>query len=388
LTGLEREKIENELAELHKLIEYLESILKSEVVLKSIILEELNEVRDEYKLVRATDIVDDYDDIDIEDLIPNEPMVVTISHRGYIKRVPITQYDKQKRGGKGKTAVTTYDDDYTESFFTCNAHDTLMFVTNLGQLHWLKVYKIPEASRQAKGKAVVNLINLQQDEQIKAIIPTSGFEDTHSLAFFTQNGIVKRTNLSDFSNVRSSGIRAITLDDNDELVTAKIITPETQWIFVVTYKGASITFPVSDAREMGRSARGVKAITFKDGEDVLVGADVIDSEEQELLLVGENGIGKRTSATEYSPQRRGGKGKIAMKLTAKTGNIVGVVMVDETKDLMALTSIGKMIRTDMESIRKAGRNTSGVKVVNVDAKDKVISIARCPKKEKEEFEEE
>ncbi len=388
LTGLEREKIENELAELHKLIEYLESILKSEVVLKDIILEELREVREEFKLVRATDIVDDYDDIDIEDLIPNEPMVVTISHRGYIKRVPVTQYEKQKRGGKGKTAVTTYDDDYTESFFTCNAHDTLMFVTNLGQLHWLKVYKIPEASRQAKGKAVVNLINLQQDEQIKAIIPTSGFEDTHSLAFFTQNGIVKRTNLSDFSNVRSSGIRAITLDDDDELVTAKIVTPETQWIFVVTYKGASITFPISDAREMGRSARGVKAITFKDGDDVLVGADVIDSEEQELLLVGENGIGKRTSATEYSPQRRGGKGKIAMKLTAKTGNIVGVVMVDETKDLMALTSIGKMIRTDMESIRKAGRNTSGVKVVNVESKDKVISIARCPKKEKIEFDDE
>jgi DNA gyrase subunit A len=222
LTGLEIEKIENELAELMKLIQYLESILKSENVLHGIISEEFEEVLQTYTTQRRTEIEDDYDDIDIEDLIPNEPMVVTITHRGYIKRVPLASYEKQKRGGKGKTAVTTYEDDFIENFFTCNTHDTLLFVTDRGQLHWLKVYRIPEGSRTAKGKAVVNLINLQANEQIQSIIPTTDFSEDKSLVFFTKNGIVKRTNLSEFSNIRSNGVRAIVLDDDDALITAKI----------------------------------------------------------------------------------------------------------------------------------------------------------------------
>ena len=390
LTGLEREKIENELAELRKLIDYLESVLKSEVILKGIIVDEVKEVQQQYAMPRLTDIVDDYDDIDIEDLIPNEPMVVTISHRGYIKRVPLVQYEKQKRGGKGKTAVTTYDDDYTESFFTCNAHDTLMFVTNLGQLHWLKVYRIPEASRQAKGKAVVNLLQLKQDEQIRAIIPTTDFSEDKSLAFFTRNGIVKRTNLSEFSNVRSNGVRGIILDDDDTLVTAQITDQETKYLFIVTKLAQCIKFEIGKTREQGRSTRGVRAIKFKLENDCVVDANVINSDEEEILMVSEQGVGKRTTAEEYRLTNRGGTGVIAMKLSEKTGkHVVGCVIVDETMDMMALTSVGKMIRTDMQSIRKAGRNTSGVKVVNVDSKDKVISIARCPKKEEiEESEEE
>ncbi len=389
LTGLEREKIDNELAELHKLIEYLESILKSEEVLHGIISEEIGEVKEGFGTPRQTDVVDDYDDIDIEDLIPNDPMVVTISHRGYIKRVPLAQYEKQKRGGKGKTAVTTYDDDYTESFFTCNAHDTLMFVTNFGQLHWLKVYRIPEASRQAKGKAVVNLLQLKQDEQIRAIIPTEDFSEDKSLAFFTKNGIVKRTNLSEFSNVRSNGVRAIVLDDDDTLVTAQITDQETQYLFIVTKMAQCIKFEIGKTREQGRSTRGVRGIKFKLDGDRVVDAKVINSDEEEILMVSEKGIGKRTTAEEYRLTNRGGSGVIAMKLSAKTGKtVVGCVIVDESKDMMALTSVGKMIRTDMQSIRKAGRNTSGVKVVNVDEKDKVISIARCPKEEKPDFEEE
>ncbi|MCI7247369.1 MAG: DNA gyrase subunit A, partial [Campylobacter sp.] len=220
LTGLEREKLEAELEGLMKLIAELESILKSEEKIENIIKDELLDIKDKFKCPRKTEIVDDYDDIDIEDLVPNENMVVTITHRGYIKRVPSKQYEKQARGGKGKVAVTTYDDDFIESFFTCMSHDTLMFVTDKGQLYWLKVYKIPEGSRTAKGKAVVNLINLQDDEKIMAIIPTSDFAPNKSLAFFTKNGIVKRTNLSEYKNIRSIGVRAIKLDENDELVTA------------------------------------------------------------------------------------------------------------------------------------------------------------------------
>lgn len=416
LTGLERDKLEAELKELLELIDKLDSILKSETLIENIIREELLEIKSKFKCPRITEIIDNYDDIDIEDLIPNENMVVTITHRGYIKRVPSKSYEKQKRGGKGKLAVTTYDDDFIESFFTCMSHDTLMFVTDLGQLYWLKVYKIPEGSRTAKGKAVVNLLQLQSDEKIRAIIPTTDFEQTKSLVFFTKNGVVKRTNLKEFKNIRTIGVRAINLDENDELVTALIadepnfdgditdidetviednenfMTPATDeeenkfcgiMIFVVTKKGMCIKFALNKVRQIGRVSRGVTGIRFKESGDEVVGAVVIQSDSQEILSVSQKGIGKRTTADEYRLQSRGGKGVICMKLTAKTKDLVGVVMVDEEMDLMALTSSGKMIRVDMQTIRKAGRNTSGVIVVNVE-RDEVVSIARCPKEEIEE----
>lgn len=382
LTGLEREKIENELKELLQEIDRLSTILKSESLINNIIKEELQELKNKFKVPRITEIVDDYDDIDIEDLIPNEPMVVTITHRGYIKRVPLKQYEKQRRGGKGKIALTTYDDDFIESFFVSDTHDTLMFVTDQGQLYWLKVYRIPEGSRTAKGKAVVNLVSLQPEEKIMAIIPTTDFDESKSLAFFTKNGIVKRTNLSEFKNVRSVGIRAINLDEHDGLVTANIVNENVQNLLVVTKKGMCIRFNVEDAREIGRNARGVTAIRFKEKNDEVVGATTIENEQEELLSVSENGIGKRTIAEEYRLQKRGGKGVICMKLTNKTKDLVGVVIVDEEKDLMVLTTSGKMIRVDMQTIRKAGRNTSGVKIVNVDG-ESVISIARCPKTEED-----
>ena len=386
LTGLEIEKIENELAELHKLIEYLESILKSEEVLKGIIDEEFDEVLATYSGERRTEIEDDYDDIDIEDLIPNEPMVVTITHRGYIKRVPLAAYEKQKRGGKGKTAVTTYEDDFIESFFTCNTHDTLLFVTDRGQLHWLKVYKIPEGSRTAKGKAVVNLINLMADEKIQSIIPTTDFSEEKSLVFFTKNGVVKRTNLSEFSNIRSNGVRAIVLDEDDELITAKIADQEVRYLFIVTKLAQCIKFEIEKTREQGRSTRGVRGIKFKHEGDEVVDANIIANDEQEILVVAEKGIGKRTEAGEYRLTNRGGSGVIAMKMTAKTGkNIVGCLMVDESMDMMALTKAGKMIRVDMQSISKSSRNTSGVYIVKGDD---VASISRCPKEEKDEDEQE
>ena len=381
LTGLERDKIEAELNELRKEIDRLSAILKSEEILNNLIKEELTQIKDKFSTPRKTEIVEDYDEIDIEDLIPNEPMVVTITHRGYIKRVPLKQYEKQNRGGKGKTALTTYEDDFIENFFVSNTHDTLMFVTNFGQLYWLKVYRIPEGGRAAKGKAVVNLINLQPDEKIRAIIPTTDFSPSKSLAFFTKNGVAKRTNLSEFKNIRSVGVRAITLDENDELVDSAIVYEGDKNLFVATKKGICIRFLIEDAREIGRTARGVTAIRFKEENDEVVGAIVIRDESQEVLAISEKGIGKRTTADEYREQKRGGKGVIAMKLTPKTKDLVGVVLVDENKDLMALTSSGKMIRVDMQSIRKAGRNTSGVIVVRVDGSDTVASIARCPKED-------
>ncbi len=382
LTGLERDKIENELAELMKEIDRLSAILKSEDLLNELIKEELTEIKQKFSTPRLTEIVEDYDDIDIEDLIPNEPMVVTITHRGYIKRVPLKMYEKQRRGGKGKTALTTYEDDFIENFFTANTHDTLMFVTNFGQLYWLKVYRIPEGSRAAKGKAVVNLINLQPEEKIKAIIPTTDFDEKRSLAFFTKNGIVKRTSLAEFKNIRSVGVRAITLDESDELVTSKIIEEDDQFIFIVTKKGMCIRFPYNEVREMGRAAKGVTGIKFKNEGDRVVGAVMIKDENQEILALSEKGIGKRTEVAEYREQKRGGKGVICMKLTSKTKDLVGVVIVDEAKDLMVLTNSGKMIRVDMQQIRKAGRNTSGVIVVRVEGNDYVVSMASCPKEEK------
>jgi DNA gyrase subunit A len=383
LTGLQRDKLDAEYNELMILIAELESILRSEDKLNEIIKEELNEIKEKFSNPRRTEIEDSYDEIDVEDLIPNEPMVVTITHNGYVKRVPIKAYEKQKRGGKGKVAVTTHDDDFIERFFVSNTHDTLMFVTNMGQLYWLKVYKIPEGSRIAKGKAVVNLINLRADEKIMAIIPTPDFDESKSLVFFTRNGIIKRTSLNEFSNIRSNGVRAIVLDDADEVVTAKIADVQTQYIMIFTSLGQCIRFELDKTRDQGRSTRGVRGIKFKIDTDIVVDADVIDNEEQEILTVSEKGIGKRTTIEEYRLTNRAGSGVIAMKLSPKTGNIVGEVLVDDTQDLMLLTSIGKMIRVDMQTIRKAGRNTSGVIIVNVDKDDKVVSIAKCPKEDEE-----
>ncbi len=380
LTGLEIEKIETELNELLELIEKLQGILKSEEKINEIIKNELLEIKSNYSTKRRTEIIEDYDDIDIEDLIPNEPMVVTITHRGYIKRVPVKLYERQNRGGKGKIAVTTYDDDFIEMFFTSNTHDTLMFVTDKGQIYWLKVYKIPEGSRTAKGKAVVNLINLKPDEKIMAIIPTTDFDEGKSLAFFTKNGVVKRTALNEFGNIRSNGVRAIVLDEDDELVTAQIAQDSSKYLMIFTALGQVIRFDLDKTRTQGRNTRGVRGIKFKQDGDYVVDACVIENESQELLTVSEKGVGKRTNVEEYRLTNRAGSGVISMKLSNKTGKkVVGSVIVDEEQDLMALTSTGKMIRVDMQTIRKAGRNTSGVIIVNVDKGDSVVSIAKCPK---------
>ncbi len=384
LTGLERDKIKEEYQNLLELISDLNGILKSEDRLNEVVKTELLEVKEQFSSQRRTEIQEAYENIDIEDLIANEPMVVSMSYKGYVKRVDLKAYERQNRGGKGKLSGNTYEDDFIENFFVANTHDILLFITNKGQLYHLKVYKIPEASRIAMGKAVVNLISLDPDEKIMATINTKDFSDERSLAFFTKNGVVKRTNLSEFGSNRSySGIRAIVLDEGDELVSAKIVDKNAKHLLIASYLGIFIKFPLEDVREIGRTTRGVIGIRLNEN-DFVVGAVVISDDSNKLLSVSENGLGKQTLAEAYREQSRGGKGIIGMKLTQKTGNLVSVISVDdENLDLMILTASAKMIRVSIKDIKETiGRNTSGVKLI--DTADKVVYANSCPKEEEPE----
>ncbi|ADU41007.1 DNA gyrase, A subunit [Helicobacter pylori 35A] len=384
LTGLEREKIKEEYQNLLELIDDLNGILKSEDRLNEVVKTELLEVKEQFSSQRRTEIQEAYENIDIEDLIANEPMVVSMSYKGYVKRVDLKAYERQNRGGKGKLSGNTYEDDFIENFFVANTHDILLFITNKGQLYHLKVYKIPEASRIAMGKAIVNLISLAPDEKIMATLSTKDFSDERSLAFFTKNGVVKRTNLSEFGSNRSySGIRAIVLDEGDELVSAKIVDKNAKHLLIASYFGIFIKFPLEDVREIGRTTRGVIGIRLNEN-DFVVGAVVIGDDGNKLLSVSENGLGKQTLAEAYREQSRGGKGIIGMKLTQKTGNLVSVISVDdENLDLMILTASAKMIRVSIKDIKETiGRNTSGVKLI--DTADKVVYANSCPKEEESE----
>ncbi|GAA7540112.1 DNA topoisomerase (ATP-hydrolyzing) subunit A [Helicobacter pylori] len=381
LTGLERDKIKEEYQNLLELISDLNGILKSEDRLNEVVKTELLEVKEQFSSQRRTEIQEAYENIDIEDLIANEPMVVSMSYKGYVKRVDLKAYERQNRGGKGKLSGNTYEDDFIENFFVANTHDILLFITNKGQLYHLKVYKIPEASRIAMGKAIVNLISLTPDEKIMATLSTKDFSDERSLAFFTKNGVVKRTNLSEFGSNRSySGIRAIVLDEGDELVSAKIVDKNAKHLLIASYLGIFIKFPLEDVREIGRTTRGVIGIKLNEN-DFVVGAVVINDDGNKLLSVSENGLGKQTLAEAYREQSRGGKGIIGMKLTQKTGNLVSVISVDdENLDLMILTASAKMIRVSIKDIKETiGRNTSGVKLI--DTADKVVYANSCPKEE-------
>ncbi|GAA7304684.1 DNA topoisomerase (ATP-hydrolyzing) subunit A [Helicobacter pylori] len=382
LTGLERDKIKEEYQNLLELIDDLNGILKSEDRLNGIVKTELLEVKEQFSSPRRTEIQESYENIDIEDLIANEPMVVSMSYKGYVKRVDLKVYEKQNRGGKGKLSGSTYEDDFIENFFVANTHDILLFITNKGQLYHLKVYKIPEASRIAMGKAIVNLISLAPDEKIMATLSTKDFSDERSLAFFTKNGVVKRTNLSEFESNRSCGIRAIVLDEDDELVSAKVVDKNAKHLLIASHLGIFIKFPLEDVREIGRTTRGVIGIRLNEN-DFVVGAVVISDDGNKLLSVSENGLGKQTLAEAYREQSRGGKGIIGMKLTQKTGNLVGVISVDdENLDLMILTASAKMIRVSIKDIRETGRNASGVKLINTA--DKVKYVNSCPKEEEPE----
>jgi len=385
LTSLEWGKLELELEELNSDITGYKAILANDYILKDVIRDELFAVKSRLSSIRRTEIEDDYANINKEDLIPNLPMVVTITNSGYIKRTPLSLYEKQGRGGKGKIALSTYEDDFVADFYVTNAHDTLLLVTNLGQLFWLKVYEIPESSRTAKGKAIVNLVQLRENEEIRAVIPTTDFDSQKSLIFFTKKGISKRTNLSEYANIRNNGIRSISLDDGDELVTTKIINSDIKYIAIFTSLGQAIRFEVNDIREIGRTARGVIAIRFKNESDFVVDAILSKDEKEEIFIVSENGLGKRSLVSNYRLTSRGGSGVISMKLTEKTGKrVIGALIVDDQRDLILLTESGNIIRLSFNDMRTTSRRTSGVILVRGD---KVLSATTSPKADENEKDE-
>lgn len=385
LTGLERDKIIAEYKEVLALIEKLKEILGSEKLIFQIIKDELTEVRDKFGDERRTLLVENaLEDINVEDLIQKEEMVVTVSHLGYIKRTPLSAYRTQKRGGKGSQGMATRDEDFVEKIFSASTHDTILVFSNWGKVYWLKVYAIPEGGRATRGKSVNNLIQLNPNEKVAAILPVTEFRDDQFVVFTTKGGTIKKTPLSAYSNQRAGGIIAITLKD-DELVQVRT-TNGTHDIIISTAEGKAIRFSENDVRAMGRSAAGVKGITLAKGDSV-VSMDVAEAGKT-VLTVAEHGYGKRTDLEEYRQQGRGGSGIITMKTSTKTGKVVCATQVSETDDLMLITNKGKIIRQKAGEISIIGRNTQGVRLFNVDEDEYVVSAALIEITEEENSNEE
>ena len=378
LTGLEREKIVEEYKDLLKDIARFKEILANERLVLNIIKEELGEIQTEYGDRRFTEIVEKTREITIEDMIVEEDMVVTISKRGYIKRNPITLYRNQRRGGKGKTAMGTKEDDFVEHLFVASTHHTFMFFTNKGKVYWCKVYDIPQAGRMSLGKAIVNLLNFESGESMTAVLAVPEFEPGYHVLMATKSGLVKKTDLMAFSRPRAGGIIALSLTPNDELISARI-TDGTLNVFLGSLKGKAIRFHEADIRPSGRTSMGVKGMRL-DGGDRIVAMEVL-SHGQTLFAVTENGYGKRTSIDEYPVQKRGGKGVISIKTTPRNGLVVSILLVEEDNDLMLMTNNGKIIRMPIKGISVISRNTQGVKVMGMEVDERVVGAARLAEKE-------
>jgi DNA gyrase subunit A len=376
LTGLERDKIISEYTETLKEIERLKSILGSDALVSQIIKDELQEIRGKYADERKTEIVEDTGEISIEDLITEEEMVITLSHTGYIKRNPLSAYRSQRRGGKGRMGMETKEEDFVEQLFIGSTHDYLLFFTNFGRLYWMKIYQIPEAGHTAKGKALINLLQLSEGERFSTALPVRDFKDGY-LVMFTKNGTVKKTALTAYSNPRGKGIIAISLDDKDELIAVRKTSGNNDLI-IGTRNGLSIKFNEEDVRDVGRAAKGVRGIRLRKGDEV-VAAEVAE-EKTAILTVAENGFGKRTKIEDYPLQGRGGKGVISIKLTEKGGKVVGLLQVREEDEVVMITGAGKLIRTTAENISIHGRNTQGVTLMDT-ADEKISSIAKVVDKE-------
>ena len=385
LNGLERAKLEKEYNELMVRINELKAILADEKVLLGVIKDELTLIRDKYGDERRTQIGFDVDDISMEDLIPKENAVITMTKLGYIKRMTVDNFKSQNRGGKGIKGMQTIDQDYIEELFMTTTHHYIMFFTDTGRVYRLKAYEIPESSRTARGNAIVNLLQLQPGEKITAVIPVETYEEGKYIMMATKSGVVKKSSVMDFANIRKTGLAAITLKDYDELIEVKI-TDNTKDIFLVTKNGQCIRFHETDVRCMGRTAMGVRGINLA-GDDEVVGMQ-LDSQGEDLLIVSAKGLGKRTKMEEFTPQHRGGKGVKCYKITEKTGDVVGVKAVNEYNEIMMITTEGIIIRTKVDGISELGRNTSGVKVMNVDENVQVASIAKVRSEEVEEESEE
>jgi DNA gyrase subunit A len=380
LTGLERDKIIAEYEEVLREIAKLTEILGSDALVMKIIRDELLAIKSEYGDVRRTEIVAQTSEIDIEDLIKDEEMVITISHAGYIKRNVLTNYRAQKRGGKGKIGMETKEEDFVERLFTATAHSYILFFTNKGRVYWLKVHQIPEASRQAKGKAIVNLIQIGRDERVTAALPVREFTPGHFILMATKKGIIKKTELESYSHPRPSGIIAITLEEGDELIAAEVTDGKCD-VFLGTRDGLSIRFSETDVREIGRTGKGVIGIRLDKGNEV-VGMEIV-RDDSTILTATEYGYGKRSTLEDYRSQGRGGKGIITIKITEKNGRVIGMAQVSADDEIILITSNGKVLRIRANDISVQGRNTQGVRLFDIEEGDHVVSFAKLMEREEE-----
>ena len=382
LSGLQREKIEEEYNELMKLIAHLREILNSEHLVFEVIKEELIKVRDKFGDERKTKIKPAEGDFEVEDLIKEEQTVIALTHYGYIKRMPIDTYKSQKRGGKGITGIATREGDFVKQIFTSSTHDLILFFTNKGKVYKLKGYEIPEAGRTAKGTAIVNLLSLDAGEKVSAVIPIQNFAEGKYLLMGTKNGLIKKTTLTEYDSARKNGLLGITLKDNDELISVKLTDGQDN-VVLVTRKGLCITFEEKEVRPMGRTSQGVIGIRLSDEDEVIGMESIITGSNATLLAITENGFGKRTELDEYRVQARGGKGVITYKITPKTGELVGVKIADDTQDVMLITDTGTIIRMSVKEISILGRSTQGVTLMRTNDGGKVVSIEIVEKDEEE-----
>jgi DNA gyrase subunit A len=385
LTGLERDKLESEYRELLQKIQYYKDVLANEYLVLKIIKEELVVIKEKFADERRTQITIDEDEIDIEDMIDEEENVITLTHFGYIKRQATDIYKSQRRGGKGIIGLSTREEDFVENLFSTSTHDFILFFTNKGRVFRKKAYEIPESGRQAKGTAIVNLLQLNPDERVATVIPISEYKEGYYLVMATKNGLVKKTDLMEYNSIRKGGLAAVFLKDNDELIDVKL-TDGNQDIMLATFKGMSIRFNENDVRAVGRVSQGVKGIDLEKN-DYVIGMEVC-SENLCLLVVTENGFGKRSELDEYKVQTRGGKGILTYRVTAKTGNLAGVKLVDENDDVMLISSDGTIIRMNVSEISILGRATQGVTLMRMNEGDKVMCVARIVKEEESESESE
>lgn len=372
LTGLERDKIEAEYLELLKKIAYFKSLLESEKKILQIIKEEISEIKKKYGDERRTQIVAEVTDFDIEDLIAEEDVVITISHTGYIKRLPVSAYRKQKRGGKGVTGAETREEDFIEHLFIASTHEFMLFFTNIGKVHWLKVHEIPQAGRVSKGKAIINMLELAKDERVTAFVPVKEFKEGSFLIMVTKRGLIKKTDIQAYGNPRKGGIIGIGIEPGDELIQV-ILTDGNQEILIATKDGKAIRFNESDVRDMGRGAKGVKGVTLNK-KDVVIGAQIL-KKDASILTVTINGFGKRTDMDEYRIQSRGGKGVINIKTSDRNGEAIGVLSVTDKDEFMLITTGGMIVRCPVKDLRETGRSTQGVRLMRIDVKDKVSCVA-------------
>ncbi|KQC10063.1 MAG: DNA gyrase subunit A, partial [Smithella sp. SDB] len=373
LTGLERAKIDEEYAEVTKLIAHLQAILDDPQKVLQVIIDELNEIKEKYGDERRTEIVASSEDINIEDMIVEEDVVVTISHTGYIKRNAVSLYKSQHRGGRGKVGMGTKEEDFVEKIFIASTHNYLLVFTSAGKVHWLKVYQIPQAGRAAKGKAMVNLVNLAPGESVRATLPVKEFVDDKFIVMVTKKGIIKKTELTAYSNPRSGGIIAISIDEGDELVDVQL-TMGNQDVFIATRQGMAIRFKEDDVRDMGRTARGVRGISLDEGDEVI---DVeIPAQNTFILTISENGYGKCTPVDEYRVQSRGGKGTINLKTVEKVGNVSGVLQVVNEDNVVLISNAGKVIRLKVQEIPVNHRVTQGVRLIELEPEEKLVGVAR------------